>query len=239
MRFARLKLALFRGRRPGRLCFTVDNTVRLLQTGEAFFPALIERINAATREVSLETYIFSDDSAGRAVSDALMDAARRGVRVRVITDGIGSVKIPLFDEWPKANIEHRIYNPHLFGELGFSRTHRKLVVIDHQIAFCGGINITDDFQQNGLKLEFARWDFSIETQGPVVADVREAFEVQWQRIRLGVKPHRSGLEEGEQSVAESTRLNRRAARTRLRARRGLIHAVDRPCLAFVARDNLF
>jgi cardiolipin synthase A/B len=239
IRFARLKLALFRGRRPGRLCFTVDNTVRLLQTGEAFFPALIERINAATREVSLETYIFSDDPAGRAVSDALMDAAGRGVRVRVITDGIGTVKIPLFDEWQKANIEHRVYNPHLFGELGFSRTHRKLAVIDHQIAFCGGINITDDFQQNGLKLDYARWDFSIETQGPVVADVREAFEVQWQRIRLGVKPHRSGLEEGEQTLAESTRSNRRAVRARLRARRGLIHAVDRPCLAFAARDNLF
>jgi hypothetical protein len=48
IRFARLKLALFRGRRPGRLCFTVDNTVRLLQTGVAFFPALIKPTSSPT-----------------------------------------------------------------------------------------------------------------------------------------------------------------------------------------------
>jgi len=127
-RFARLKQALFRGRRPGRLCFTVGNTVRLFKSGEAFFPALIGRIDAAQREISLETYIFNDDAAGRPISDALMNAARRGVKVRVITDGVGTDRLPMFEEWPKAGIEHRIYNPHLFGQLGFSRTHRKLVV---------------------------------------------------------------------------------------------------------------
>lgn len=237
-RFARLKEALFRGRRPGRLCFTVDNTVQLLQSGEMFLPALIERINAATREVSMETYIFADDPAGHAISDALKNAAHRGVRVRVITDGIGSAKIPLFDEWPKANVEHRIYNPHLFGQLGFSRTHRKLVVIDHEIAFCGGINIVDDFAQNGARLDHPRWDFALEARGPVVADVREAFDLQWQRIRLGVKPLPSHPPGSGQHEAESTRSRRRSLRARLRARRGLIHAVDKPCVAFVARDNL-
>ncbi|MEA3093665.1 MAG: cardiolipin synthase, partial [Caballeronia sp.] len=121
-RFARLKLALFGGRRPVRLCFTINNTVRLFKTGVEFFPALIERIDAAQHEVSLETYIFCDDPAGRAISTALMNAARRGVHVRVITDGIGTAKLPLFDEWAQANVEHRVYNPHLFGQLGFSRT---------------------------------------------------------------------------------------------------------------------
>jgi cardiolipin synthase A/B len=237
-RFARLKEALYSGRRPGRLCFTVNNTVRLLTTGEAFFPALIGRIDAATHEVSLETYIFADDPAGRAVSGALMNAARRGVRVRVITDGIGSAKIPLFDEWPKANVEHRVYNPHLFGQLGFSRTHRKLAIIDRQFAFCGGINIVDDFDQNGVHLEHPRWDFALEAQGPVVTDVREAFDLQWQRIRLGVKPLSTHPAGSGQTDAESTRSKRRSTRARLRARRGLIHAVDKPCVAFVARDNL-
>jgi cardiolipin synthase len=236
-RFARLKEA-FRGRRPGRLCFTVNNSIKLLKSGEAFFPALIGRIDAAKREVSLETYIFADDSAGHAVSDALMAAARRGVRVRVITDGIGSAKIPLFDEWPQANVEHRVYNPHLFGQLGFSRTHRKLVMIDRQIAFCGGINIVDDFAQNSARLDFPRWDFALEAQGPVVADVCEAFDLQWQRIRLGVKPLSSHPPGSGQTEAESTRSKRHSLRARLRARRGLIHAVDKPCAAFVARDNL-
>jgi len=118
-RFARLKHAFFGERRPGRLCFTVGNTVRLYKSGVAFFPALIGRIDAAEREISLETYIFNDDAAGRPISDALMNAARRGVRVRVITDGIGTDRLPMFDEWLTAGVEHRIYNPHLFGQLGF------------------------------------------------------------------------------------------------------------------------
>jgi cardiolipin synthase len=237
-RFARLKQALFRGRRPGRLCFTINNTVRLLKSGDAFFPDLIGRIDSAKHEVSLETYIFCDDAAGRAVSAALMNAARRGVHVRVITDGIGTAKLPLFDEWPAANVEHRIYNPHLFGPLGFSRTHRKLAVIDREIAFCGGINIVDDYEQNGMRIEFARWDFALEAQGPVVSDVREAFDLQWQRIRLGVKPRSARPVDQGGRPGDSSRSSRRALRARLRARRGMIHAVDRPCVAFVARDNL-
>ena len=237
-RFARLKLALFGGRRPGRLCFTINNTVRLFKSGVEFFPALIECIDAAQHDVSLETYIFCDDAAGRAVSTALMNAARRGVHVRVITDGIGTAKLPLFDEWAQANVEHRVYNPHLFGQLGFSRTHRKLVVIDHHIAFCGGINIVDDFEQNGVHLDHARWDFALEAQGPVVKDVREAFDLQWQRIRLGVKPLAPRPQDQQPAPGASSRTNRRALRARLRARRGLIHAVDQPCVAFVARDNL-
>ena len=237
-RFARLKQALFRGRRPGRLCFTINNTVRLLKSGDAFFPDLIGRIDSAKHEVSLETYIFCDDAAGRAVSTALMNAARRGVHVRVITDGIGTAKLPLFDEWPAANVEHRIYNPHLFGPLGFSRTHRKLAVIDREIAFCGGINIVDDYEQNGVRIEFARWDFALEAQGPVVSDVREAFDLQWQRIHLGVKPRSARPADQGGTHGDSSRNSRRALRARLRARRGMIHAVDRPCVAFVARDNL-
>jgi cardiolipin synthase A/B len=237
-RFARLKLALFAGRRPLRLCFTINNTVRLFKSGVEFFPALIERIDAAQHDVSIETYIFCDDAAGRAISTALMNAARRGVHVRVITDGIGTEKLPLFDEWAQANVEHRVYNPHLFGQLGFSRTHRKLAVIDHHIAFCGGINIVDDFEQNGVQLDQARWDFSLEAKGPVVKDVREAFDLQWQRIRLGVKPLTPRPQDQQPAPGASSRTNRRALRARLRARRGLIHAVDQPCVAFVARDNL-
>lgn len=244
-RFTRLRAALFSGRRPPRLCFTVGNEVRLFKSGVEFFPALLERIDRAQRDVALETYIFANDDTGRAISEALVRAATRGVRVRVITDGIGTAKnLPMFTAWGEANVEHRIYNPHLFGPLGFSRTHRKLAVIDETHAFCGGINIVDDFDQDGVRLESPRWDFALETKGPVVADVREAFDLQWQRIRLGVKPSQprqpgrdpqSG-ENGAPTVARGAA--RRAARAKRRARLGEIHAVDQPCVAFVARDNL-
>lgn len=95
---------------------------------------------------------------------------KRGVTVRVITDGIGTESnLPMFELWKARGVEHRIYNPHLlFGPQGWSRTHRKLALIDETFAFCGGINIVDDYDQNGTRLERPRWDFAMEAQGPVV-----------------------------------------------------------------------
>lgn len=233
-RFARLRGNLFGRRYWSKYRFTAGNDVRLFRTGDAFFEALIARIDAATRDVALETYIFCDDSAGVAVSDALKRAAERGIRVRVITDGIGTARLPMFEEWPPTGIRHRIYNPHLFGRFGFSRTHRKLAVVDDAYAFCGGINIVDDFDQNGTRLPYPRWDFAVELHGPVVADVRDALEQQWQRIRVG---HRSAdalrpdLE--RQDGARGGLLRRRR-----NPRRVDTGANGEPSVAFIARDNL-
>lgn len=187
-RVMRLREALLGRRYRSRYRFTGGNEVRLFGSGADFFGAMIERIDAATRDVAIETYIFCDDDTGRALSAALVRAARRGVRVRVITDGIGTPHLALFETWPAAGIEHRVYNPHIFGRFGFSRTHRKLAVIDDQYASCGGINVVDDLKQDGKTLPWPRWDFAVELHGPVVVDVRVAFEQQWRRIRLGHRP---------------------------------------------------
>ncbi|GAB5098182.1 MULTISPECIES: phospholipase D-like domain-containing protein [unclassified Caballeronia] len=239
-KFKRLREALFSGRRPSRLCFTSGNHVRIFKCGVQFFPALIERIDNARTSVSLETYIFANDDIGRAVSDALVRAAQRGVTVRVITDGIGTdSKLPMFTLWKESGVEHRIYNPHLlFGPQGWSRTHRKLAIVDETYAFCGGINIVDDYDQNGTRLEQPRWDFAMEAQGPVVKDVGEAIDLQWQRIRLGVKPRQPRQPGCEPEPQQSRWSARRSMRARKRAQLGEIHAVDQPCVAFVARDNL-
>lgn len=187
-RAVRLHDLLLGRRYRSRYRFTSGNDVRLFGSGATLFGAMIERIDAATHDVALETYIFSDDETGRALSAALLRAAARGVRVRVITDGIGSPRMALFDAWSAAGVEHRIYNPHIFGRFGFSRTHRKLAVIDGQFAYCGGINVVDDLVHDDKALPFPRWDFAVELSGPVVADVREAIELQWRRIRLGFRP---------------------------------------------------
>lgn len=187
-RVVRLREALLGRRYRSRYRFTSGNEVRLFCSGADLFGAMIERIDAATRDVAIETYIFCDDDIGRALSAALVRAAQRGVRVRVITDGIGSPHLALFETWPAAGIEHRVYNPHIFGRFGFSRTHRKLAVIDDQYASCGGINVIDDLEQDGKTLPYPRWDFAVELHGPVVVDVRVAFEQQWRRIRLGHQP---------------------------------------------------
>ncbi len=233
-RLAQFGQSLLGRRYWSRYRFTVGNDVRLFSSGDAYFAALIERIDAATHIVTLETYIFADDAAGRAVSAALLRAAARGVCVRVITDGIGTARLPMFGEWLVAGIEHRIYNPHLFGRFGFSRTHRKLAVVDDAFAYCGGINIVDDFEQDGIRLPHSRWDFAVELHGPVVSDVRVAFDLQWRRIRLGHRPRPTPPVAGATPQAATDQF----VRARRRTRQGDLRAAGEPCVAFVARDNI-
>ncbi|HEY3596391.1 MAG TPA: phospholipase D-like domain-containing protein [Paraburkholderia sp.] len=217
-----------------RYRFTTGNDLRLFNSGNGYFAALIERIDAAAHIVALETYIFADDDAGRAVSAALLRAAARGVCVRVITDGIGTERLPMFDEWLAAGIEHRIYNPHIFGRFGFSRTHRKLAVVDDAFAYCGGINIVDDYNHNGTRLPYPRWDFAAELRGPVVADVRVAFDLQWRRIRLGHRPRPTPETTGASPPAATDAF----VRARRRVRQDDSRTAAEPCVAFVARDNI-
>ncbi|HVE06416.1 MAG TPA: cardiolipin synthase ClsB [Paraburkholderia sp.] len=234
-RFSPIEQGWLLGRRYwSRYRFTSGNDVRLFASGDEYFSALIERIDAATHVVTLETYIFADDEAGRSVCAALMRAAARGVCVRVITDGIGTARLPMFQEWLAAGIEHRIYNPHLFGRFGFSRTHRKLAVIDDEYAYCGGINIVDDYQQNGTRLLYPRWDFAVELSGPIVADVRVAFDLQWRRIRIGHRPKAAPDATGATAAGTTDQF----VRARRRTRTGDMRAVGEPSAAFVARDNI-
>jgi cardiolipin synthase len=185
----------FEGRRLSRrVRFTIGNRVELFGSGEAFFAALILRIDAAQHEVALETYIFRADPSGMAVSDALIRAARRGLRVRVITDAVGTGKLSLFNDWRGAGIDHRIYNPPwLFSRFGLSRTHRKLAAVDRRYGYCGGHNIVDDRLERGRPLPFPRWDYTAELEGPVVDDMAAAFDLQWRRIVLKRVPPPSAV----------------------------------------------
>jgi cardiolipin synthase A/B len=226
---------LLLGRRYwSRYRFTTGNDLRLFSSGDEYFAALVERIDAATHVITLETYIFAADQAGQRISAALMRAVARGVRVRVITDGIGTERLPMFQEWLAAGVEHRVYNPHLFGRFGFSRTHRKLAVVDDTYAYCGGINIVDDFDQNGTRLPYPRWDFAVELHGPVVADVRVAFDLQWRRIRIGHRPRTTP----ETAAATAPGPIDQFVRARRRTRAGDMRAAGEPSVAFVARDNI-
>src|SRR5882724_11686708 len=125
--------------------------LRLLRGSGELFPALVETIDAALREVRLETYIFDFTGHGKDVAYALERAARRGVSVKVVVDGFGSG--PLTPYWRErfldAGIDWRVYAP--LGRLGllwlgsWRRLHRKLCVVDGRVGFCCGINILDDF----------------------------------------------------------------------------------------------
>ena len=164
--------------------------IKLLKGAEAFFPALIQAIDAARSHIHLETYIFDFHGDAALVAAALERAGRRGLRVWVVVDGVGTPT--LSEEWrirfDKAGIEWRVYSP--LGTLGllipnrWRRLHRKLCVIDGHLAFCGGINILDDWYdpQYG-QLQAPRLDFAVCATGALVQQVQETATQLWWRMQ--------------------------------------------------------
>jgi cardiolipin synthase len=170
------------------LAWTRGNTLRLLQDGADFFPALCAAIDGAKQSVHLETYIFARDPVGDNVLDHLVAAARRGVKVSLVLDGFGSHANIEFVRRCLAEVDAQCMvfrpEPRWLGKLVPSRRrlrrlHRKTAVIDGAIAFVGGINIEDDFDDGA---ETARFDFAVEIRGPLVADVMYAQDLMWVRL---------------------------------------------------------
>jgi cardiolipin synthase len=164
------------------------NRLRLLQSGADFFPALIAAIDAACAEVQLETYIFNADPSAAAVRDALIRAARRGVQVRVLIDGVGSRELPAawLGALTTAGVSVLIYRP-LVGRWrsnpkSLRRLHRKLAVIDARTAFIGGMNLIDDFEP--VRFDAPRLDFSVEVQGPLLAPIHRSVFRLWRLVAL-------------------------------------------------------
>lgn len=156
------------------------NRVALLENGEEYFPRVIEAIRAAQSEVLLETFILFDDKVGRELQAALIDTARRGVRVEATVDGYGSYELtPAFiSEMTQAGVRFQIYDPRptLFGIRVnvFRRLHRKIIVVDGKLAFIGGINHSADHLRDFGPA--GKQDYAVEVEGPVVADLRELVE---------------------------------------------------------------
>ncbi len=164
--------------------------MHLLRSGVALFAALIEVVNKAQQEVMLETYIFDFAGAGGDVAHALARAAQRGVRVCVVVDGVGTGALP--PEWAQrfeqAGVQCRVYSP--LAGIGFwlpsrwRRLHRKLCVVDQTVAFCGGINIMDDFIDPNVPggLQQPRLDYAVSLRGPLVDKMHDAMTQLWSRI---------------------------------------------------------
>lgn len=209
----------------------------LLQGSRELFPALVEAIDNARAEVRLESYIFDFTATGADVASALERAARRGVAVMVVVDGFGTGSIPSIWEgrFAQAGVQWRIYAPAgRFGLLwpgNWSRMHRKLCLVDGQIAFCGGVNILDDFHDPTYgRLEHPRFDFAMRITGPLVAPVRATMAALWWRL---------------QAVCQLKQARLAGALGSLRARRQAPHAAPDPApdersqarAALVLRDN--
>lgn len=188
--------------------FEAGNHVELLCGGSQFFPALVAAIEGARDEVYLETYIYHDDETGRRISDVLASAARRGVKVHVSVDGFGSSNLAasIRERFEAAGVEYVVFRPENYswrsGIAWFSRKrlrrlHRKLIMVDRKVAFCGGINILDDLNDpNHGALLAPRFDFAARVEGPVVGPISAYMINQWLRLDLpNVAANRKELED--------------------------------------------
>jgi cardiolipin synthase len=164
--------------------------IRLIEGGQDYFGALVAALNQARSHVLLETYIFDLHGEAVRVAEALERAALRGVRVWLVVDGVGTPQLP--EVWrtrfAHAGVDWRIYAP--LGTMGllipsrWRRLHRKLCVVDGHTAFCGGINILDDwYDPHHGSLARPRLDFAVSAQGELVGHIQDSMSQLWWRLQ--------------------------------------------------------
>lgn len=150
------------------------NRVSLLENGEAYYPRVFECIAQARHEVIIETFILFEDKVGLELRRHLIEAAGRGVKVALTIDGWGSPDLSrsFIDGLTQAGVALHIFDPapRLWRRLSlFRRLHRKIVVIDGERAFIGGINFSADHL--GDFGPEAKQDYAVELLGPIVEDI--------------------------------------------------------------------
>lgn len=222
----RLRQKLHQAVFPTRLfSYIPGNQVTLLQNGEAYFPAIEAAIDQAQHEIYLETYIYENDATGRRIAEALKRAALRGVDVYVLIDGYGSKDLPedMLDYLRADGVKVLVFRPKIspwtFRRKRLRRMHRKIVVVDREIAIVGGINIIDD--RNPADDVPPRYDYAVAVEGPLVEEIRLSARrlwslVAWSRFRKGTVHVKSLPEstfaDGQMNVAFLVRDNIRHRR---------------------------
>ncbi len=166
---------------------TTGNSVTLLENGPAAYPAMLRAIRKAKDNINLESFIFEGESVGQEFAGALLEKRKEGVQVNLIYDSFGSSSTPqsFFDRLAAGGIDILDFN-HV-GQTGWPlhRDHRKLLVVDGETAFTGGINISDVYSSSlvslGLERKLGRpWrDTEVMIEGPAVAQFQRVFLHTW------------------------------------------------------------
>lgn len=158
------------------------NEVSIYTEGAAMMEALLEAIRMAQHHIHLEYYIFEDDELGRAVSNALIEKAHEGVKVRVIYDDVGcwKVKRSFYERLKKEGIEVHPFlkvNFPIFSNRMNYRNHRKIAVIDGRIGFIGGMNLAQRYVKG---MSWGTWrDTTIRIHGHGIQGVQTVFLTDW------------------------------------------------------------
>ncbi len=162
-----------------------NNKVELLTSGNTFLQALLRAIYQARHHIHIETYIIEDDAVGHLVRDALIDKVKEGVTVRLMYDDVGcwNVSDRFFRTMTDAGIEVLPFMPVRFPSLSHKinyRNHRKIIVIDGNIGFIGGMNLALRYVSTRERV----WrDMQLQVRGNVVGRLQRIFLVDWQFLR--------------------------------------------------------
>ena len=160
------------------------NKVDTLLNGDQIFPAMLAAIRSAKTTITFETYIYWSGSIGQEFVDALVERAAAGVRVHVLLDWVGSVKMndSLLHAMERGGVEvRRFHEPHWsnWDRLN-NRTHRKLLIVDGRVGFTGGVGIADQWRGQARNPDEWR-DSHFRVEGPVVAQMQAVFLDNWMR----------------------------------------------------------
>ena len=161
-------------------------SVRLLVNAAEAYPEMLAAIDGANDHVELETYTLRDDIAGRRFQEALIRAASRGVRVRLLYDWVGSLTLPgrFVRELVESGAAVSVYHPLVFTRPSWAlnkRDHRKMLVVDDTMSFTGGLNIGNEYLDASEGGESWR-DTHVRLDGPEVArEILALFEYAWRR----------------------------------------------------------
>ena len=159
-----------------------DNHVEIYTEGYTFFPALLAAIGEAKQSIHIDMYIFADDALGTLVSDALIDKAHQGVEIRVVYDDVGcwNVKHSFFEHMREEGIQVVSFLPVRFPSFTSKvnyRNHRKIVVIDGNVGFIGGMNIALRYVKGTGQMPWR--DTMMKVTGGAVYSLQRAFLVDW------------------------------------------------------------
>jgi cardiolipin synthase len=163
---------------------TIENNVKVLRNGEEKFEALFAALRAAKHHIHMEYYIFKKGVVAQKLKEILIAKAQEGVQIRIVYDDFGT-KIPnkYWKELRSYGIEsfpfHKIYFPVLSNRHNY-RDHRKLVVIDGNVGFTGGINIADNYDNRLLQKNKMYWrDTHLQIKGDAVKQLQYLFFLSW------------------------------------------------------------
>ncbi|GAB3472995.1 phospholipase D-like domain-containing protein [Massilia terrae] len=158
------------------------NKVQVLVNGEQIFPAMLDAIRHAQKTISFETYIYWSGTIGQEFTEALSERARAGVKVHLMLDYIGSMKLDTrqLEAMRQAGVRVQRYHKPVWWKLARlnNRTHRKLLVIDGKIGFTGGVGIADKWRGHAQDEDHWR-DTHFRIEGPAVGQMQAVFMDNW------------------------------------------------------------